>query len=65
MSNSEQTPAPPLSNDEIKGVREMYDNYRTGRAIGRLVWKVTVAAGATVAGVAAFKEQIISIFSKG
>lgn len=55
----------PLTSDEVKGIREMYDHYRTGRTLGRLFWKITVAIGAAIAGLAAAKDQLIAIFSKG
>lgn len=54
-----------LTPDEIKGLREMYEHYRTGRTLGRLFWKISVALGAAIAGLAAAKDQIVSIFSKG
>lgn len=55
----------PLTSAEIKGLREMHEHYRTGRTIGRLFWKVSVAVGAAIAGLAAAKDQIVAIFSKG
>jgi len=54
-----------LTPEQIEGILEMYDNYQKGRWIGRAIWKIVVATGAAIAGIAAAKDQIMHIFSKG
>lgn len=65
----------PLTGDEIKELRklaekgkqllEMETNYAFYGRFGRLVWKIGVTATATVAAIAAFKDQLISLFRWG
>ena len=52
-----------LTPDQIVGILEMYENYQRGRWLGRLVWKIAVALGASAAGIAAFKDHLIQILS--
>lgn len=40
----------------------MEENYQRASWLGRFVWKTAITVGATVAAVAAFKEQVISLW---
>lgn len=56
---------PRLTDEQIKDLLEMRENYQRGRWLGRLIWKIAVAVGATIAGVAALKDHLTTIFSRG
>ncbi len=56
---------PKFTDEQTKGILEMYENYQRSRWLGRLIWKVSVAIGATVAGVAALKDHVLHIFTRG
>lgn len=51
-----------MTEDQVKGILEMYENYQRSRWLGRLVWRISVAIGATIAGIAAMKDHILHIF---
>lgn len=48
--------------DSADKVISVADDYDHAQWVGRLAWKLAVAIGAMVAGVAAFKGQLISLF---
>lgn len=54
-----------LTKEQITGLLEMYENYQRSRWLGRIVWKVSVAVGAAIAGIAAAKDHIVHIFTRG
>ena len=54
-----------LTEAEVKELRELLSSWKTYNLLGRLTWKIIVATGAAVAGLAAFKDHIWSLFGKG
>lgn len=48
-----------------KQLLDLERNYSFYSRLGRLCWKLGVTIGATVAAVAAFKDQLLSLFKWG
>ena len=51
--------------DSADQLIKMHENYQRANWLGRLLWKLAIVVGATVAGVAAFKENVLSILKGG
>lgn len=47
---------------KAEALLEMEQNYQRASWVGRFLWKTIMTIGATVAAVAAFKEQVISLW---
>lgn len=61
-----------FTESELKALRHLAENekeligmfmsYQRANWLGKLIWKFILGVGATVAAVAAFRDQIISLF---
>ena len=53
-----------MTDEQIAKILAMLDDYERSKWLGHLVWKITIAVGALVAGFAAFKEHLVSLFTR-
>ena len=53
-----------MTDEQVKKVLDMLADYERSKWLGHLFWKVAVAAGAILAGLAAFKEHLFSLFTR-
>lgn len=53
-----------FTEEEAKKVLDMLEDYERSKWLGHLMWKLTIAVGAVVAGFAAFRENIFAIFQR-
>jgi len=51
-----------LTEDEVKELKLMLQNYNHGKWLGKFLWKACVIMGSIAAGVAAFKADIAKLF---
>lgn len=56
---------PSFTDDEITELKGIARDYQNSKWLGRLIWKVAVLVGSVIAGLAVFKEHLLSVFSRG
>ena len=55
---------PQFTDDEVRKLKAMTQDWDRTRWLGRLVWHMLVLIGSAVAALAVFKEHLLSLFSK-
>lgn len=58
------TEHPHFTDDEIQELKGIARDYQNSKWLGRIVWKVAVLVGSVVAGLAVFKEHLLSLFQR-
>jgi hypothetical protein len=54
---------PQFTSQEVTDLRAMLVNFQHSKWLVRILWKVSIWVGATVAGVAAFKDNLIDLLN--
>lgn len=65
MSETELLPKGPLTEHETDAVRVMLRDYSRSRWLGKLIIRWAAYLSATIAAIAALKDQILSLFTRG